>query len=321
MYRVIIKRSVSALITLFCATLVLFVLIRLAPGDPVEIFLGRPGDLAVSDPAIYRQRVEEMRSELGLNQNVVVQYAQWIKRLANFDLGTSIYSRRAVAVEITERVPATMALSLAALAVQSALGVTFGIVSAVKAGKLADNLTRFVCVVFASVPAFVTALILLSFFAVTHRVYEMGSDANLRRLWLPAITLGIVGAPQLVRMVRTSMLSEFGKTYIVSAMSRGLSKLLIIRHALRNALLPISTMLALSFTTLIGGSVVIESIFSWPGIGNYAMNSVLYRDYPVIQGYTVVMVGFVILINLLVDLGYAFADPQVRTGVAKEERI
>lgn len=281
---IIAKRLLSALVTLFCATLVLFVLIRLAPGDPVEIFLGRPGDLTVSDPLIYQQRMDEMRSKLGLDQNLAVQYSQWINRLVHLDLGTSIFSRRAVAEEIAVRLPATLLLSVAALAIQLTLGITFGVISAVRAGKITDNATRFVCVAFASVPAFVLGLMLLSLFAVTFHVYDISSEASLRRLWLPAITLGLVGAPQLIRMVRASMLSEFGKTYIVSAVSRGFSRQLIVKHALKNALLPISTLLALSFTTLIGGSVIIESVFSWPGIGSYAMSSVLptiiplYRD-------------------------------------------
>ncbi len=311
MYKVIFQRVASALITLFCASLIIFVLIRLAPGDPIELLLGRPGELAVNNPAVYEERANELRRQLGLDQNLMTQYIQWLKRLTSFELGTSIHTGRAVGTEIAERLPATLLLSTAALAIQLVLGVLFGITSALKAGKFRDNIIRFICVAFASVPAFVIGLVLLSVFSVTFHVYEISSSAELHRLWLPAVTLGLVGAPQLIRMVRANLLSELGRTYIVSALSKGLSRRLVVRHALRNALLPIVTMVALSFTTLIGGSVVVESIFSWPGIGNYAMNSVLLHDYPVIQGYAVIMVSAVIAINLLVDLMYVVIDPRI----------
>ena len=314
MLRIVVKRLLSALITLFLATLALFIMIRLAPGDPVEIFMGRPGELTVSDPVIYQQRLNEMREKLGLDQNIAVQYVQWIKRLLHFDLGTSIFSRRPVATEISERLPATILLSVAALLIQLIVGIIFGIISAVKAGKLADNATRIACVFFASIPAFVLGLLLLSFFAVKHNMYDISNAATFNRLWLPAIVLGVIGAPQLTRMVRSSMLTEFGKNYIVFSISRGFPRHLIVWHALKNALLPISTLVALAFTTLMGGAVVVESVFSWPGIGSYALSSVLNHDYPVIQGYTVIMVSLVIIVNFLVDLAYMSVDPQLRVG-------
>ncbi|TNJ62500.1 ABC transporter permease [Paenibacillus hemerocallicola] len=317
MYKVILRKLPEAFITLFCATLLIFALIRLAPGDPVELLLGHSTEVAMTDTRAYDEKVAELRAQLGLDRSWVVQYATWIERLLHFDLGASIHTGRQVGSEIAERLPATVMLSVSALLIQVLLGLFFGAVSALKAGKSYDNIIRFACVALASTPAFVIGLVLLSFFAVTAGVYEINSEAGLARLWLPAVTLGLIGAPQLIRIVRANMLSEFGRIYVLSALSRGLDRKRVAGHALRNALLPVITMSGLSFTALISGAVVVESIFSWPGIGKYALDSILLKDYPVIQGYAFVMVSLVILIHLFVDVAYALVDPRIhREGEA-----
>jgi peptide/nickel transport system permease protein len=308
----ILKRIGGSLITLLLASLVLFIMIRLAPGDPIMLLMGQPGDLGISDTKLMQKRIEDIRAEHGLDQDIMIQFGRWLKNLAVFNLGNSIQTGRPIKTEIWERIPTTLSLSFAALLIQVLLGVTGGIYTAIKAGKPQDSVIRFICVFFASIPAFVVALFLLSIFAVAFHVYEISSSGGIHRLWLPAVTLGLVGAPQIVRMIRANMLSELGQVYISSAISRGLSKWLIVKNAFRNALLPAVTTIALSFTHLIGGSVVIESIFSWPGIGNYAMNSILIHDYPAIQGYAVVTVSAVIFINLMVDLIYILIDPRLR---------
>jgi peptide/nickel transport system permease protein len=300
--------------------MVLFVMIRLAPGDPVMLLLGQPGDLGINDTQLMRKRIEEKRTEFGLDKNIVTQFGRWLKNLASLNLGNSIHTGRPIAAEIGERIPATLLLSFAALAIQSLLGIAGGMYTALKAGKIQDGMIRFVCVFFASVPAFVIGLFLLLIFSVKFHVYEISSSADIRRLWLPAIVLGLVGAPQITRMIRAGMLSELGQTYIVFAVSRGLSKWLIIKNAFRNIFLPAVTTIALSLTHLAGGSVVIESIFSWPGIGNYAMNSIFIHDYPAIQGYAVVTVSAVIIINLAVDVVYILADPRIRKNEGRTER-
>ncbi|UKS29394.1 ABC transporter permease [Paenibacillus sp. HWE-109] len=311
MCKALFEKGLQGIITLFCATLLIFILTHLAPGDPVSLLLNQPAQVASSDTEAYEQKAAELRAEWGLDQNILVQYATWMGHLARLDLGTSMHTGRDVGMEIAGRLPATMLLSLSALVIQVGLGLLFGIVSALHAGKSLDTLIRFICVAFASLPAFVIGLMLLSLFAVTWHLYEISSDANLSRLSLPAITLGLIGAPQLIRLVRANMLSEFGQSYILSALSRGLSRKLVVGHALRNAYLPIVTMVALSLTTLISGAVVIESIFSWPGIGKYALDSILVKDYPVIQGYAFVMVTIVVLIHVLVDVVYILIDPRI----------
>ncbi|MEK3915731.1 ABC transporter permease [Paenibacillus sp. FSL H7-0331] len=306
-----LRKMLEAFITLFCATLIIFALIRLAPGDPVEIFLGHPTEAAMNHTQAYDEKVSQLRAQLGLDQSMLVQYTAWVGRLLQWDLGTSIHTGRQVSAEIADRLPATAILSVSALFIQVVLGLFLGTISALKAGKPYDNVIRLACVALASTPAFVIGLFLLSLFAVTMGVYEINSEASLTRLWLPAITLGLIGAPQLIRIVRANMLSEFGQIYVLSALSRGLDHQHVVKHALRNALLPVITMIALSFTALISGAVVIESIFSWPGLGKYALDSILLKDYPVIQGYAFVMVSLVVLIHLCVDVVYALVDPRI----------
>jgi peptide/nickel transport system permease protein len=314
----ILRRAGGSLLTLLLATMVLFVMIRLAPGDPILLLVSQPGDLGNSDTRLMQKRIEDMRAEHGLDQGVMTQYGRWIKNLATLNLGNSIQTGRSIATEIGERMPATLLLSFVALSAQILLGTVGGIYTAMKAGKLSDSVIRFFCVFFASIPAFVMALFLLSVCAVRFHIYEISSSRDIHRLWLPAFTLGLIGAPQIIRMIRANMLSEMGQVYVTSAISRGLSKLLILKNAFHNTLLPAITTIGLSFTHLVGGSVVIESIFSWPGIGNYAMNSILKHDYPAIQGYAAVTITIVIIINLVVDLTYILIDPRIRKNEGRK---
>ncbi|THF81664.1 ABC transporter permease [Cohnella fermenti] len=314
MQRMFLRKLTGAGITLLCATLILFVLIRLAPGDPVKLHLGPSSDVALDSTEAYDQRVAELRTQLGLDRSIFAQYTTWMKRLLQLDLGTSIHTGRAVGSELADRLPATLALAVAALAIQLALGLVLGTASALKADRLQDNVIRLACVVLASAPAFVIGLFLLSFFAVSLHVYDISNEARPERLWLPAVTLGAMGAPNLIRIIRANLLAELGQPYVLSALSRGLARKLVVRHALRNALLPVVTVAALSFIGLIGGAVVIESIFSWPGIGKYALDSILLKDYPAIQGYALVVIAMVVAIHLLVDVVYLFLDPRIRRG-------
>jgi peptide/nickel transport system permease protein len=320
MYKTVIQRLAGAFVTLLLATLLLFFLVRLAPGDPVELVMWEhPGEYP-PDSEVFQERVAELRAQYGLDRNIAVQYIQWLKRLTRFDLGNSIHTGRPISAEIAERIPATLLLSIAAIIIQLIFGLLLGIQSALKAGKAADNTIRFFCVLFASIPAFVLGLVLLYFFGVFLHVFEIGSAASMHRLWLPAIALALTGMPQLIRMVRANLLAELSQTYIASAIARGLSKSHVVGHALRNALLPTITIIALSFTTMISGAVIVESIFSWPGIGNYALNSIIFHDYPVIQGYALIMVAMVITINLAVDLLYTIIDPRILQGVKNNDK-
>ncbi|WP_135547590.1 ABC transporter permease [Paenibacillus cymbidii] len=312
MVKTLLRKLLGAGVVLLCATFLLFVLIRVAPGDPIQLLLGRSAEVAMSDTTAYDRKAAELRAEFGLDRSVAAQYIAWSKRLLRLDLGESIRTGRPVGAEIAERLPATAFLAVSGLAIQALLGLIFGTIAALKANFVQDNAIRLACVGLASTPVFVIGLGLLSVCAVTLGIYEISSEAVLSRLWLPALTLGAMGAPQLIRVVRANLLSELGRTYVLSALSRGLDRRTVVRHALRNALLPVVTLAALSLTMSISGAVVIESIFSWPGIGKYALDSLLIQDYPVIQGYALVMIALVILIHLLAEIAYALVDPRVR---------
>lgn len=298
------------LITVFAASLVLFALIRLAPGDPAKLLIGRTMEIAW-DAAAYEATLNELRQEMGLNGSLFSQYTSWIGSLLQMDLGTSFYTDRSVAAEIGERLPSTFLLAGTALSIQTAIGLLIGIQSAVHSGTWFDTVVRLLCVGLASVPGFVIGLMLLLVLAVQMGFYEISSQATLSRLWLPALTMGLLGAPQVIRVVRANLLSELGQVYIQSALSRGLSSTRVVRHAMRNVLLPTITLTGLSLTSYISGAVVIESIFAWPGLGEYALNGILHKDYPALQGYALVMVLSVVVIHLIVEALYVWLDPRM----------
>ncbi len=312
MYRIVSVKILQSCLTLFLATVVIFLLIRLAPGDPVEMLLSRSGEIAMIDSHRFEQKADELRARYGLDQSVVRQYTVWIQGVTKLDLGVSIYTGRPVIHEIAARLPATLQLAAAALLVQVVLGLMIGVATALRAGRGFDQSVRLACVALASTPAFVLGLLLLSLVAVTLGLYEISSEASLSRVWLPALTLGLIGSPPLIRVVRAHMLAELGQLYVLSARARGLGQRHVVGHALRNALLPVSTLVGLSLVGLVSGAVVIESIFSWPGLGKYALDSILLKDYPSIQGYALVMVGLVIMMNLCMEALYAVIDPRTR---------
>ena len=308
----IFRRIGSSIVTLLLASMIIFTLVRFAPGDPIDLALGLgPGDLGVNTEML-EDRKEELREQHGLNESISVQYLNWLRKLVFFDLGESMRTGLPITQELGRRIPATLLLSIAALLIETIIGILVGFYSAVRAGKIQDEIIRIGCVILASLPAFILSLLLLFLFAVQLHWYKISSQVELYRLWVPALTLGVIGSPQIVRMVRATMLSELGKLYVSATQSRGLSKRKILQGAFRNALLPIITTLALSFAHLVGGAVVIESIFNWPGLGNYAMSSILIHDYPAVQGYTLLTVATVILINLIVEIAYILVDPRVR---------
>lgn len=315
MFNAMMRKGLESVVTLFLATLIMFVLIRLAPGDPVDLLIGR--SIALSNTEAYEEQAAELRSRIGLDHSVAEQYGLWMKQLLHLDLGTSIYTGRPVMKELLERLPATITISTAALLFQLFIGLVFGVLSALRAGKVEDQVLRFSCVMLASTPVFVIGLTSLSLFAVTYHAYEINSDASAERMWLPAITLGMIGSPQMIRMVRASMLTELGQLYISSAVARGLSTWIVLRHALRNAILPLVTLAGISLTSMVSGAVVIESIFSWPGVGKYALDSILLKDYPAIQGYALVMVAIVMVINMLTEVLYAYIDPRLRSRLRR----
>lgn len=309
--RRVLNRLGVFFVTVFLSTFVLFALIRLAPGDPVKILLGNPESADVQSDA-YKERYDKVRRELHLHESIPSQYLRWLNNSLRLNLGKSIYSDQPVTRELAEKLPATIALTVPAIAIQVILGLGLGVISALNANRWSDNLIRLYCSVVSSLPGFSISLILIYFFAVTLGSYEISTEASLKRLWLPAATLGVISSPGFIRLVRSSVLEEMGKLYVANDLALGKKRRVVVSGILNNVSLQIITVTSTTFANLIGGSVVIESVFSWPGIGKYAMDSILMLDYPVIQGYGLLMVVLVILINTFVDLVYIWFDPQIK---------
>ncbi|MDO5718957.1 MAG: ABC transporter permease [Tissierellia bacterium] len=316
----IIERLLSFIITLILSTIILFVLIRLAPGDPVKIFLGTPEatDIAKTN---YQKRYDALVDELLFNKPLPYQYIAWMKKAIKLDFGNSIYSKQPVVDELMSKLPATLLLTLPAIFFQLIIGISLGIISAVNHNKFIDNIIRLFCAFIASVPGFALGLILIYLFAVKLGVYDISTTTSIDRLWLPSFTLGVISSPGLIRVVRTSILEELGKVYVGFLISIGAEKKRIISNVLLNIILPVIAISSTTFANLIGGSVVIENVFSWPGIRKYAMDSILKHDYPVIQGYGFLMVCFVIIINVLVDIVYMLFDPTIKSNRFKSNEI
>lgn len=309
--RQIIKRMGILFLTIFLSTLILFTLIRLAPGNPVKMLLGNPETADIHSDT-YKQRYEEKRAELHLDEPILQQYGRWIQNVLKLNLGQSIYSNQSVTKELADKLPATLALTIPAIFIQLLLGLSLGVISALYANSWLDNLIRLFCSIISSLPGFSISLMLIYLFAVKVGNYEISTTASLSRLWLPALTLGIISSPGFIRFVRSAFLEEMGKMYVAYDLSLGTKRSVIVSGIFRNIALQVITVMATTFANLIGGSVVIESVFSWPGIGKFAMDSILMLDYPVIQGYGLLMVVLVIIINTLVDLIYILFDPEIR---------
>lgn len=305
--RYLLERLLYILPVMLGVSIITFGLINLAPGDPAELILRYGG----VEPA--REAVEALREELGLNNPLYVQYGRWLWNVCHLDLGKSFRTGRPVAEEILSRFPATLELTCAALAFMVLLALPAGILSALYRHAFIDHLSRLCALFGASLPGFWLGLMLIYFFAVQLGLLPVMGRGGPQHLVLPAVTLGFGLAAVYARILRASMLDVLGQDYIRVARAKGLKEKWVIgRHALKNALLPAVTLLGMSFGHLLGGAVIVETIFAWPGVGKFAVDSIFNRDYPVIQGYALFMAVVFVLANLLVDISYVFLDPRIR---------
>jgi peptide/nickel transport system permease protein len=289
-----------------------FLLLYLTPGDPVSVILG---------PDASPQQIAELRQRLGLDQPVLVQVVRWFGRLLVGDLGQSIYLNRPVLQTLLERAEPTLMLTLLATLFAILLGLPIGIVSATRAGSWADLGAMLVAMGGISMPSFWVGLNLIFVFAVMLGVFPVagyqplsrGLWENLRYLALPAVTLGFAQAALLARMARSMMLEVLREDYVRTARAKGLAeRTVVLVHALKNAMVPLVTVMGLTFAILMGGAVITEQVFNIPGLGRLLVQSVLRRDYPVVQGIVLVIAFNYVAINLLVDILYGFFDPRVR---------
>lgn len=283
-----------------------FLFLYLIPGDPVEIMLGETAQAA--DKAL-------LRHELGLDRPVYLRYLDFLGGLVRGDLGSSFYFKQKVLSTILKRYPATLELALAAMAVAILIAIPLGIISAIRQYSLIDNTSMFLALVGVSMPNFWLGPLLILVFSLQLNLLPVSGRDGLASLILPAITLGTALAAILSRMTRASMLEVLRDEYITTARAKGLKeKAVILRHALRNALIPIVTIIGLQSGALLSGAIITETIFSWPGIGRLLIQAIETRDYPLVQGCVLVISFSYVLVNLLTDILYAYVDPRIRYG-------
>jgi peptide/nickel transport system permease protein len=301
-----INRLISFCTVVFGVLSLTFLLIHLVPGDPVEVMLGESASLADR---------EVLRAELGLNQSVASQFGLYLSRLAHADFGVSIHSKTPIVELIKTRYPATLKLALLALLIGVGVGVPLGIYAALKAGHWQDLLVTIVSVRLSAMPAFWLGPMLMLIFAVWLAILPVSGMDSPSSIILPALTLGFGLSAILTRMTRTSLLEVLNEDFIRTARAKGLTeRQVILRHALRAALLPIITIVGLQMGSLLAGTVITETIFSWDGIGRLLVESIEKRDYPVTQACVLLVALSYVVVNVLTDMLYRLADPRIRLG-------
>ncbi|BAL81049.1 ABC transporter permease [Caldisericum exile] len=327
----IIKRFINILVMLFAVSIIIFLLVRFIPGDPARTMAGEHAS---------KEILEEMRKKWGLDKPIWEQYLIWLKYAIRGDFGRSILTHESVLTEITLRFPNTLELSIFAMLFASIFGITAGIISAIKRYTLFDYITMFLALFGVSMPIFWLAIMLVLLFSIKLNLLPTGGRLSvfysikpithlylidslltlnfgaffdaLKHLILPSIALGTIPMAFIARITRSSMLNVISQDYIRTARAKGLpERTVIVKHALRNALIPILTSAGTEFAMLMGGAVLTETIFYWPGLGTYIVQAVNARDYPAIQG-AVIFVAFVVaIVNLIVDVLYAYIDPRI----------
>mgnify|MGYP001289228542 FL=1 len=310
----ILRRLLQAIPVLILSSIVVFLIIRVVPGDPARVVLG----LDASE-----EELAAKRSELGLDQPLPVQYFRWLGRVAQGDLGNSLVNRFPVAELVRDKLPATLELAIASFLLSVLISLPLGIFAALYAGSWGDYLTSVVAAFYLGTPNFWIGMLYIMLFSVflgllppSGRVAFFDDPLlALRHLALPALTLALPAAMVQMRFIRATMLDVLGQDYIRTARAKGLrEQTMVLRHALRNTLIPVVTVLGIQFGNLLGGAVIVESLFAWPGVGRMLVDSIGNRDYAITQAGLLYLVGLFIVVNLVVDLLYGFIDPRTRRG-------
>ncbi len=327
----IIRRILVVVPTLLGMTIIIFLMLAVTPGDPAELLLGERAT---------KESLDAMREYLGLKKPLYVQYGLFLKRIVRLDLGETIWTREKVSKEIGERFPATIELALGAMIISSILGITLGIISATKQYSWFDYSSMLGSLVGVSMPVFWLALMLMLLFSLTLGWFPMsgrvGTDIDfpivtnfyvidtilagnwqalkdvLLHLALPAVALSTIPLAIVARMTRSSMLEVLRQDYIKTARAKGLSEYkIVLKHALRNGLIPVVTVVGLQFGILMGGAILTETVFAWPGVGKWLYDGVVKRDYMVIQGGTLLVASTFVIVNMIVDVLYAVINPRI----------
>ncbi|GAE36104.1 nickel ABC transporter permease [Halalkalibacter akibai] len=307
MLRFCLERIFHLILIVFILSTLTFILLRISPGDPALIMLtahGMPASLEV---------LLSVREELGLTDSIWIQYGQWLKSLALGQWGNSYVSKEPVLTELIKRLPATLELAVAGLVVMTFMTLLIGISSAIWAEGWLNRFSKLLALLGSAIPSFWLAFLLIYFFSVRYGFFPTTGRGSWRHLVLPALTLGIGMSAVYARVLRANMLELLNRNFVKAAKARGLStSRILIFHLFKHAFLPILTMIGTSFAFMLGGSIIVETIFSWPGLGRYVIQAILQRDYPVIQGYVIFASLLFFFIHFLVDLIYGWLDPRLR---------
>jgi len=313
----IIRRLSFALFILFMVTVGVFFVLRLLPGDPLIIYIGQNSAIASLSP----EGVEELHHQYGLDKPVLLQYADWMKGLFSGNFGNSIFFNEKVGVLLAERYPVTLYLGFLAMIVSSTLGILVGLIAAIKRGRWADRIVTPLSYVGITIPSFWLGILLiyalslklgwLPMIGFTSPLDDLGM--NLKQAVMPVICLAVGAFAGTTRQMRSSMLEVIRQDYIRTAWSKGLrERIIIIHHALKNSLIPVITVIGLQMGMIFGGSVIVETVFSIPGVGSLMVSSIFNHDYAVVQSITLVFAVVITFVNLAVDLSYGFLDPRIR---------
>ena len=306
----VVRRLLSLIPTWLGISLLAFLLAMLSPGDPAELILNQ----RLQEPPTEEQ-LNAFRERNGLNDPVVVQYGNWVADLATGNLGTSFRTGEPVLSEIASRFPSTLQITIPAFALAIVVSVAIGVLSALRRNSIADHASRVAALASDSVPSFVLAYLLIIIFSVNLGLFPVAGRGEWQHMVLPILTLALATTASLMRLTRSSLLEVLGEDYVRTARAMGLRwRTIIFSHALKNALIPVVTVAALIFAGFVTGTVIVETVFAWPGVGKFVVDSIFDRDYAVIQGFVVFTGTVFVVINLLVDVLYVHLDPRVRVS-------
>lgn len=305
MHKFILRRVLMMIPVLLGVMFVIFTLVYITPGDPARIMLGERA---------HPDAVAALRAEMGLDRPFLAQFAGYVSRIVRLDLGVSFFTRQPVFTELSHRFPSTALLAGLSLLVAILIGIPLGIISSIKHNSVFDNIATVLGLAALSIPNFWLGLMLILLFSVNLNWLPVSGFATPLHWIMPSLTIGLSLAGELMRFTRSSMLEVVRQDYIRTARAKGQKEsAVIIRHALKNALIPVITVVGLSFGALMGGAVLTETIFSIPGVGGFMVQSIASRDFPIIQGGVLMIAVIFSFVNLLVDILYSFADPRIRS--------
>ncbi|HLU37512.1 MAG TPA: nickel ABC transporter permease [Thermomicrobiales bacterium] len=306
MFRYFLYRLAAVIPVLFGVSIAVFVMVRLVPGDPVQLMF-------TNQPLPSPERLEEIRHQLGLDLPIWKQYLNYLTGVLQGDFGQSIRSRQPVFEEIVQRLPNTLRLTFASLAVAITVGILAGVLSAVYKGRWIDKVSMVVSILGISIPGFWFGLMIMLLFGVRLEWLPVSGATSWKHLVMPAITLGLISSAIIARLTRASMLDALGQDYVRTARAKGLrGSTVVTRHALRNAFIPVVTIIGLQIGGLLSGAFIIETVFAYPGVGQLAVTALQARDFPVIQGIVLMVAAIYVCVNLLADLVYGFLDPRIQ---------